>query len=424
MGCCASQPLTLPEMQHETVERVIAVPDSSAPPLQVDVREATSMLDVSISQGFLHGGGSINATMSEDSAIYKYVVNAQIREGLRVLTSFPQIEVPTMPSFGTGVAMAMGQAASLEMKQTSILVLTPIPPGLTISTKCAYVPFHVNASLGFNNVKIEHVQDGVTGCIAHEATQGFRCVGIGLLNSTTAVEGGVGGNGVSSAMLAELVFQKVHNPVVTSMGGGMLQVTEMFETIAFQNAVTTKVATAFGGMETDVPDLLPTLNLHGSQGWELDGFIMMQSSGANPMASIMSGGMQPGMGMGGGQATTTPFQMFLSRVPHMARPVHYVVVRHECTLNMVSMMMGSGTPQVENHPKPLIAEYAARGWVLKGALNLPPEMRPGQVAIRIPVLLYFMSNTAAIPWAVPMGAELPEAVPMAVPEAVPVEVDA
>ena len=66
------------------------------------------------------------------------------------------------------------------------------------------------------------------------------------------------------------------------------------------------------------------------------------------------------------------------------------------------MMMGAGRPQVLDDPKPVIEAYAAGGWLLKGALNLPPEMRPGQVDIHLPVLLVFMSNTAAIPWAVPV----------------------
>jgi hypothetical protein len=69
----------------------------------------------------------------------------------------------------------------------------------------------------------------------------------------------------------------------------------------------------------------------------------------------------------------------------------------------VAMMMGSRTPELHNDPKLVIEAYAARGWVLKAALNLAPEMRPGDVRIRLPVLLVFMSNNAAIPWALPMG---------------------
>ena len=47
------------------------------------------------------------------------------------------------------------------------------------------------------------------------------------------------------------------------------------------------------------------------------------------------------------------------------------------------------------------------------ALNLPPEMRPGDVTIRLPVLLVFMSNTAAIPWALPVAEPWAEPMPVA-----------
>jgi len=320
------------------------------------------------------------------------------------LTSFPKIEVPEMPAFGAAVALAQGQAASLQMQSTSIVVFTPAPEGLPLSTKCVYVPYAADATLGYNHAKIENVHDGVAGCITHEANYGFRCVGMGIVSASTSVANGSLGGSISSAALAELVFQKIHAPEVMPVGSGMLQITETFETIAFQNALTISVATAFGGMATQVPDLLPTLNSYGAQGWELDGFIMMQSSGTMPVASIMSGGMQPGMSMGQGP-TQLPFQMFLSRVPARATPVQYFILRHVCRLNMVQMMMGGGRPDVLDHPQPVIEAYASRGWLLKGTLNLPPEMRPGQVDIGLPVLLVFMTNTAAIPWAVPVPQE-------------------
>jgi len=403
MGCAASSNAAPLHEQFETKSSpvVAAVPDSGAPPVQVDVRESSSTLDVSISQGFLHGGGNIQATTSEDAAIYKFIVDAQTREGLRVLTSFPKMEVPEMPTFGAVVAMAQGQSASLQMHSTSVVVLMPMPAGMTISTKCAYVPYSAIATVGYNNARIDHVQDGMMGCIAHEANHGFRCVGMRVVNASTAVGNGSYGGGLSSTVLAELVFQKIHAPLVTAAGPGLVQVTETFETLAVQSAVTVRTATAFGGMATDVPELLSTLNAYGAQGWELSGFLMTQSSGTMPMASIMNGGMQPGMSMG--QPIQMPFQMFMSRVPMTATPVQYLVLRHHYRLNMVSMMMGAGRPQLLDDPKPLFEAYAAKGWLLKGALNLPPEMRPGQVDIRLPLLLVFMSNTAAIPWAVPVA---------------------
>ena len=406
MGCASSTPAARDgRPAHQSPVQMIQVPDSGgAPPFPLIVREMTSTLEMSISQGFLHGGGSITAAKaSEDSAIYTYVVGAQAHEGLRVVASFPKIEVPQTSVFSSAVAMATGQAASMAMQSSSVFVFTPAPVGLPLSTKCLYAPFSVDTTIGFNNVRLDAVHDGLTGCIAQEASIGFRCVGMGVVNASTDVGGGR--RGVSSTALAELVFQKVHAPEVVQDEAGVTILSETYETIAFQNAVTVRVATAFGGVATEVPDLLPCLNAYGAEGWELDGFLMMQSSGTMPMATVMNGGMHPGMSVGG-QPTQVPFQVFLSRVPAACVPVRYCLLRHEYQLNMVAMMMGGGTPPLQNDPRPVIEAYASRGWLLKGALNLPPEMRPGDVSIRLPVLLAFMSNTAAIPWALPVAEQM------------------
>ena len=73
----------------------------------------------------------------------------------------------------------------INHQSTSTVVLTAAPEGLPLSTKCVYVPFTADATLGYDNVKIQNVQDGVTGCIAHEANYGFRCVGMGIVSAST-----------------------------------------------------------------------------------------------------------------------------------------------------------------------------------------------------------------------------------------------
>ena len=372
------------------------VPESGAPPVAVSISECTSVIEASISASFVNM--SMSAMASEDSAMYKHVVEAQAR-GLMVLTAFPRMELPQMPGMGGLMAMQAGQPLSMELKTTSITVLTPIPGGTTVTTKCIYVPFTIDASIGFSNAPLQNVTDGVSGTISFEAQQGFRCVGMNL--ASAGMQGGMGAGSVASRALTELVFQKVHPPdVVTAAWAGGVQYTSTFETCTLQNAAMLDIR--MGQMNTTLPDdLLSTLNGMGAQGWEFSGFLALP---------VAMGGVDPMMMIAGTQLPM-PFQMFFYRVPMQCTPVQYRLDWHRYSLDLMAMQqsllgMGRGESAMRGDPRPLIESHANKGWMLRGALSLPSEApTPGAMSMQMnmPLLMVFMSNTAVVPWAMPVG---------------------
>jgi hypothetical protein len=64
-----------------------------------------------------------------------------------------------------------------------------------------------------------------------------------------------------------------------------------------------------------------------------------------------------------------PVQIFLSKADAIAPK--------KCTTTEFNfkVSVGMGAPKISGDPLPLIQEHAQKGWLLKGALSLPPKQK-------------------------------------------------
>ena len=329
-------------------------PPSGQPPVPLECRELVTTTDFSVSGG-MFSGKEMKSTQREEGALYSHVMDAA-NAGLELVSSIPKMEVPqqTMQMGSGGMMGALKGNMSGSAKQTLLTFFRPVPAGEAVATVLVHAPLNVDTSIGFLNAKVT-VQDGVTGTIQQYAQQGYRLAGISLASSAAHAQM----TGSVSSSLAELVFQK------RAAAGAMDGVEVSFTQTAM------KVTAGMSGTQTTLPDWGPFLFQKGAEGYELEGLF-------TPPSQMQNSGM--GMKM----EFDLPVQMLMTKRPGAA-PRKFHIDRFRYIMKVSGL--GPAGIKIEGDVAARAKEFAAAGWTLKGALNLPME-RSG-MNMRMPVLCFY-----------------------------------
>jgi len=327
--------------------------ESGAPPVSLQYREITSIIDMKISGVF---NKDMAATPQETGALFQHVKKAA-DEGLALVAAYPKVEMPEMPGAGAMMGMSVGAATTIEIKSTLATWFVPVPSGTALSTVLVYAPLNVDASIGFLNTKITNIEDGVTGTVHSYAAQGYELVGMGIAGGATTTKFMSGAN---SSSLAELVFQRPEPSKPSTIS-------------ITQNAI--KVSMNMGQMKSVVPDFIPFLNEMGAEGFQLSGFLMPPQ--APPQAGVMSFNMD------------MPVQTIMRKERDTTKKYKYCNATFYYKINIM-------TATIEGDPSGLIQSYASKGWTLKAILSIPAE-KDGMMGMKIPSKLFFVAEQDSEP---------------------------
>jgi hypothetical protein len=237
---------------------------------------------------------------------------------------------------------------------------TPARPDSKLETVLVYAAFEVDACLHSFGSEFLPIIDGcfnregdVTGTIHSYARQGHRLVGMGIVGGSAAASF----QGTNSSSLAELVFQK-------DISSPSIQVSISQATI--------QVKVKNGNIKSRCPDFLTFLNDMGSKGYELSGFLL------TPAPPPSDGAMT--------------FELNIPVYIMMQKQKNRVYRFAEAQFSYsVQVSMSGAFPKVTGDPVPLIKSYAAKGWLLKGAIALPGQ-RKGTTNMVLPFGLIFQTS--------------------------------
>ena len=364
-------------------------PPSGQPPVPLECRELVTTTDFSVSGG-MFSGKEMKSTQREEGALYSHVMDAA-NAGLELVSSIPKMEVPqqTMQMGSGGMMGALKGNMSGSAKQTLLTFFRPVPAGEAVATVLVHAPLNVDTSIGFLNAKVT-VQDGVTGTIQQYAQQGYRLAGISLASSAAHAQM----TGSVSSSLAELVFQKraaagAMDGVEVSFTQTAMKARQSFAEhliatktlrctatawmliVAQCSAIPRQVTAGMSGTQTTLPDWGPFLFQKGAEGYELEGLF-------TPPSQMQNSGM--GMKM----EFDLPVQMLMTKRPGAA-PRKFHIDRFRYIMKVSGL--GPAGIKIEGDVAARAKEFAAAGWTLKGALNLPME-RSG-MNMRMPVLCFY-----------------------------------
>jgi hypothetical protein len=397
MGCCASVPVVVVNVA------IIPVCDGKPERLMISEVENPIVGGLPQTQGMMNPY-AMNKSMQQEHKVQKEGVILQhaceqANQNMELLCVVPKFDMPRITRLEGRTVMMM--------KNGTILVYRPLAAGQSVETVTVKEQQKVStAHVSKGTMKVVNgtavsasntdVQTGMDQTIVNHGTQGYRLKGGSMVSMSSQMQ--MGGQGRMTPTIErhqtsetktelELVFQKLHDPNRPAPT----------EAVLASYQITKTLITASGGgvggmmqMQTDMPDIIGHLNEQGREGWELASLLAMppeeSMTGSHENRAFTTDVSQHT------RVTTVPVMALLERRPE-ATPIKY-------TSYTYTFRQGGFPVSMKGDLTPVILAHAERGWILKGAIQLPPGVKDGAGSamsmysggMQMKVILFFAEN--------------------------------